>query len=344
MRWSSGWERPRCWPPSRAVWRATTGQMRGLRVLMATLIAGATHPRSFLPLPCRIMRLARPGLPAEDALRLDLASDFGSDAAAAAAAAAQPQLASALPASSYPFAGRVQLDPLAPPGPQLSQSGLLALPQAFGLVYLGEAFQVRCCSQRSVVLCGAFGHLPSARNGVQTCRGSFSVGARGEGPHFAGKAPGPAALLLRRGPGARAWAAYWLRCRPMSLCATIQTRRWPTWQSRSAGWVAGKGVWGAACWVQRGRRRANAYALLAELPERRAAPGLQHLWLVLSGVKCSPDCPARPRTALFDELRHPLGASHGRWSFKQREASRCCMTTPPAQLHHWARGRGTTSS
>lgn len=123
-----------------------TGQMRGLRMLMATLIAGATHPRSFLPLPCRIMRLARPGLPAEDALRLDLASDFGSDVAAAAAAGAQPQLGSALPASSYPFAGRVQLDPLAPPGPQLSQSGLLALPQAFGLVYLGEAFQVRCCS------------------------------------------------------------------------------------------------------------------------------------------------------------------------------------------------------
>lgn len=204
-------------------------------MLMATLIAGATHPRSFLPPPCRIMRLARPGLPAEDALRLDLASDFGSDAAAAAAAAAQPQLASALPASSYPFAGRVQLDPLAPPGPQLSQSGLLALPQAFGLVYLGEAFQVRCCSQRSVVLCGAFGHLPSARNGVQTCRGSF----RGRGERGLTLPAKPLALLPSCCGGALAQGRGPLSGCAAGLCHCVQLFRPGGGQRGSQGQPAG---------------------------------------------------------------------------------------------------------
>jgi hypothetical protein len=88
---------------------------------------GASHALVF-----RIMRLARPSLAQEEALRFDMDHDLIADASAAAL----PQLGSALPAS-YPFAGRVHL---VEPG-QAGLSGLLCLPQAFGLVYLGEMFQ-----------------------------------------------------------------------------------------------------------------------------------------------------------------------------------------------------------
>ena len=88
----------------------------------------------------RIMRLSRPSLTPEDPLRFSLGHDLSADGAAGG----DPQLASALPASSYPFAGRLALGGSGGGGDAAAAgglSGLLALPQSFGLVYLGESFQ-----------------------------------------------------------------------------------------------------------------------------------------------------------------------------------------------------------
>lgn len=118
----------------------------------------------------RVMRLARPSLTPEDTLRFSIQQDFVPDAAAAAQ---QPHLASTLPAG-YPFAGRVQLDPAGGgEGQGGGLSGLLALPQSFGLVYLGETFSayVTVCNNSDQPVTNVAVKVGAAARGVE-------VGAR----------------------------------------------------------------------------------------------------------------------------------------------------------------------